>query len=173
MEPSNSDTCVSSTPAGSVARSTGEAVVHGRDLHLVGGEVLHRVVRAVVALVHLVRLGAQRQRQHLVAEADAEHRQARVDQLLDLGHRVFAGGGRIARTVRQEHAVRLALEDVLGLRRRRHDGHLAAGAGEAAQDVALQAVVDGDDVELRVLLRGRSPRPTPSASRPTNSSARW
>ncbi len=84
------------------------------------------------------------------------------DELLDLGHRVLAGGGRIAGTVRQEHAVRLALEDVLGLRRRRDDRHLAAGAGEAAQDVALQAVVDGDDVERRILLAAVAFAPHPA-----------
>src|SRR4029450_8000283 len=41
-------------------------------------------------------------------------------------------------------------QDVLGRGRRRHDGDLAAGVGEAAQDVALGAVVDGDDMVLRL-----------------------
>jgi hypothetical protein len=44
-----------------------------------------------------------------VAEADAEHRQAAVDQLLDLGYGVFAGRCRIARPVGEEDAVGLAL----------------------------------------------------------------
>jgi hypothetical protein len=41
-------------------------------------------------------------------------------------------------------------EDVLGGCRRRHDGDMALMAGELAQDVALDAVVDGDDVKFGV-----------------------
>src|SRR5260370_707597 len=52
-----------------------EAVVHGRDLDFSGGEILHRMVRPMMALVHFHRLGADREAQHLVAEADAEGRQ--------------------------------------------------------------------------------------------------
>ena len=54
----------------------GEAVIHRGDLDLAGGEVLHRMVRAVMALMHLARGAAEREPQHLMAEADAEHRQA-------------------------------------------------------------------------------------------------
>ena len=82
-----------------------------------------------------------------MAEADAEHRQARIDELPDLRHGIDAGRRRIARPVRQEHAVGLARQHLLGGRRRRHHRELAAGGGELAQDVALQAVVDGDDME--------------------------
>src|SRR5262245_10328654 len=37
-----------------------EAVVHRGDLDLAGGEILHRMVRAVMTLVHLHGLGADR-----------------------------------------------------------------------------------------------------------------
>src|SRR6267142_7022203 len=47
------------------------AVIHGGDLDLAGGEVLHRMVGAVVALMHLAGGGADRDAEHLVAEADA------------------------------------------------------------------------------------------------------
>ncbi len=140
-----------------------EAVVHRGDLDLAGGQVLHRMVRAVMALMHLHRLAAEREAEHLVAEADAEGRRAGVDHLPDHRHRVFAGRRRIARAVRQEHAVRLHRQDVFGRRRRRHDRHLAGGLGEQAQDVALDAVVDRDDMEFAVLLRGRSLRPASTA----------
>ena len=51
-----------------------EAVVHRGDLDLAGGLVLHRMVGAVMALMHLQRLGADREAEHLVAEADPEGR---------------------------------------------------------------------------------------------------
>jgi hypothetical protein len=89
-------------------------VVHRDDLDLAGGLVLHRMIGAVVALMHLARLAADGEAEHLVAEADAEHRQARRDQLLDLRHRVFAGRRGIAGTVGEEHAVWLARQDVFG-----------------------------------------------------------
>ena len=79
-----------------------EAVVLAGDLDLAGGQVLDRVVGAVMAHGHLLGAAAQRQAQHLMAEADAEHRLAAVDQLLDLGHGIVAGGGRVAGAVGQQ-----------------------------------------------------------------------
>src|SRR4051794_13110580 len=49
-----------------------EAVVHRGDLDLAGGEILHGMIRAVVALMHLRGLAAECDAEHLVAEADAE-----------------------------------------------------------------------------------------------------
>ena len=83
------------------------------------------------------------------------------DQLLDHRHGVFAGRRRIARAVRQEHAVRLERHDVLGRGLGRHHRHLAAGAGEQAQDVALDAVVDRDHVEFRIGLAAEALAPDP------------
>ena len=71
-----------------------------------------------------------------------------VDDLLDHGYRIFAGLGGIAGAVRQEHAVRLHRQDVFCRCGRGHHRDLAAFAGEQPQDVALDAVIDGDDVEL-------------------------
>ena len=82
-----------------------------------------------------------------MAEADAEHRQIRLDQRADHRYRIDAGGGGIAGAVRQEHAVGLERQDVLGARRRRHHRDLAAAARQLPQDIALDAVIDGDDVE--------------------------
>src|SRR5882724_6415183 len=78
-----------------------KAVIHRCDLDLAGGQVLHRMVRAVMALMHLHGLAAEGEAEHLVAEADAEGRRARIDDLLDDRHRIFAGRRRIARAVRQ------------------------------------------------------------------------
>ncbi len=129
-----------------------EAVIHRGNLDLAGGDVFHRVVGAMVALVHLHGLAADGEAEHLMAEADAESRQARLDHLLDHRDRVFTGRGRIARAVRQEDAVRLHGQDILGRRRGRHHGDLAALAGQQPQDIALDAVVDGDHIELGLVL---------------------
>ena len=54
----------------------GEVMVVGRDLHLAGGVVAHRVVAAVVAEFELVGFAAQGEAGELMAEADAEDRDA-------------------------------------------------------------------------------------------------
>src|SRR5436190_21787252 len=51
-----------------------EAVVLARDDHLTGIEILHRMVRSMVAELHLERLRAGGEAHQLVSEADAEHR---------------------------------------------------------------------------------------------------
>ena len=76
FEPSNSDTWVCSTFCRQRLLVDREAVIHRGDLDLAGGQVLHRMVRAVVALMHLHGLAAEREAEHLVAEADAEGRRA-------------------------------------------------------------------------------------------------
>ena len=101
-----------------------------------------------MAALHLARLAAQGERQDLVAEADAEQWHLLVEHALDRRHAVAGRRRRIARAVGQEHAVGLVAQDVLGRGGGRHDRDLAAGVGEAAQDVALGAVVDGDHVIL-------------------------
>ena len=102
--------------------------------------------------MHLHRPSAHRYSQHLVAEADAEGRDALGDDVADDGHGIFAGGGGVARPVGEKHAVGLERDDVRGRGLGRHHRHLAALAGELAQDVALDAVVDGDHVEFRAFL---------------------
>ena len=106
------------------------------------------MVGAVVAELHLQGLRAAGQPQQLVAEADAEGGMPSSQQFADRLDRVVAGLG-IARAVGQEHAVRLQRQHFLGRRLRRHHGQPAAALGQHAQDVALDAEVVGDDVELR------------------------
>ncbi len=90
------------------------------------------------------------QAQQLVAEADAEQRLAGLDQLLDGGDGIVAGGRRIAGAIGQEHAIGIVREDFGGGGGGRKHGDLGAFIGEAAQDIALGAVVDGDDVEFGI-----------------------
>lgn len=52
----------------------GEAVVLGRDFHLAGDEVPHRLVGTAVAEFHLVGPPTHGSGQNLMAEADAKHR---------------------------------------------------------------------------------------------------
>ena len=119
------------------------------------------MIGAVMALMHLPGPGADGQPQHLVAEADAEGRGAGSDDLLNHRHCVFAGLGGIAGAVGQEHAVGLHRQDVRGRGGRRHHRDLAAFAGQQPQDVALDAVVDGDDVEFRRGLPAKTLVPLP------------
>ena len=138
-----------------------EAVVHRSDLDLAGGQVLHRMIGAVMALMHLHGFAADRDAQHLMAEANAKRGRAAIDQLLDHRHGVLPGRRRIARPIRQEHAVGLERHDVLGRGLGRHHRHLAARTGEQAQNVALDAVVDGDHVEIRTCLAAEALPPHP------------
>ena len=123
-------------------------VVLARDLHAAGRLVPDRMVRTVVPEQELPLLRAERQAQDLVAEADAEHRDLAA-QLRDGVDRAVDRLG-IAGTVRQEHAVGLAREDVGRRGRRRHDLDPAPGADEVPHDRALDAVVVRDDRERRV-----------------------
>src|SRR3546814_17985084 len=101
-----------------------------RDLDTAVVQPLDRVIRAAMALVHLGRLRAHRDAEHLVAKADAEQRLSGVEPLLDHRHRIDAGRGRIAGAVRQEKAVRLV----------RHDLFTGGGGGQNGHPRDRQSV---------------------------------
>src|SRR5215472_5315179 len=67
-----------------------EAMIHGDDFDLPGFEILHRMVGAVMALRHFPRPPSEREAQHLMSEANAEHRNVGVDEALDRRDRIFA-----------------------------------------------------------------------------------
>src|SRR5436309_14486629 len=48
-----------------------EAMIHRGDLDFAGGEIFHRMVCSVMALMHFRGLATERDAEHLVAEADA------------------------------------------------------------------------------------------------------
>ena len=78
---------------------------------LPGGQVLHRVVGAVVAELQLVCPAAQGKTQHLLPEADAEHRntaQEIPNGVDDIGDRLG-----VARTVGEDQPIRLESQDVV------------------------------------------------------------
>src|SRR5229473_777755 len=74
----------------------GKTMVHRGDFHLACGLVLDRMIGAVMALMHLPGLGADRQAQHLMAQTNTKRRRPRIDDLLDHRHGVFAGRRGIA-----------------------------------------------------------------------------
>ncbi len=116
------------------------------------------MVGAAMALVHLRRARADGEAEQLVAEADAEQRLARLQQLADHRHRIVAGRRRIAGAVGEEDAVGLVRHHLLEAGGGGEHGHPRAGIGEVAEDVALGAVIDRDDVRAP-----RLPPPRPIA----------
>ena len=98
----------------------------------------------MVAVRELLDLGARGLGDHLVAKADAKDGHL-ADELGGLGvdARQLA---RVARAVGEEHAVRLGGKNLLGRGVPGHDAHVQAHAHEAAQDAALLAAVEGDDL---------------------------
>ena len=113
--------------------------------HLAGGQLLHRMVAAVVAELHLHRLRAGGQGQELVAQTNAESGRAGGHDLPDGVDGVVAGV-RVAGAIGQKHAVGLAGQDRL---RRRGGGHhlqFATQIVQNPQDVALHAEIEGDDL---------------------------
>src|ERR1700756_4437101 len=117
-----------------------EAVVLTGDKHAPGLELLHRMVRAVMAELHLHGACTGGEPENLVSKTDAEHRQVRLEKALRGLDRVGARLG-ISRTVGEEDSVGLQSERVLGGGLRRHYGHAAAAIGEESQDVALDTEV--------------------------------
>ena len=120
-----------------------EAVVLRRDGAGAARQILDRVVRAVVAVFHLHRAPAHRQRHQLMAQANAEHRLF-AHQLADglYGLRVIL---RVSGAVGQHHAVAAGIEDGLRVRIRREHAQRAAAAQQRAQNAALEAEVQHGD----------------------------
>src|SRR5687767_10898414 len=83
-----------------------KTVILARDHHAAGVQILHRMVRPVMAEFHLDGLRADRESEELVAEADAEERNADPEECADRADRVIAWRG-IAGAVREQDAVRL------------------------------------------------------------------
>ena len=108
------------------------------------------MVRAAVAERQLVRLHPRREREQLVAEADAEHRHA-AEQLAHDRDLVVQRLG-IAGAVREQHAV--VLRELVGVDVVRVDGDGGARSGEAREDRALDAVVDDRDADVAGLRVG-------------------
>src|SRR4029077_15048720 len=99
--------------------------------------------------MHLGGAGTQREGEQLVAEADAEDRQARGQEPAYHGNRKDAGRRWITGTVGKKDPVGPQGEDRRRRAARRDDGDAAAETGKAAQDIVLDPVVHADDVTVR------------------------
>ena len=120
-----------------------EAVVLAGDLGAPGGQVLDRVVGAVVAEGQLVGLQAHRPAQQLVAEADAVDGQL-ADELAHGAHDVVQRPG-IAGAVGQEDRVGLGGQQRVGAGVARMQGDGGAAGAQVAHDRELDPGVDHGD----------------------------
>ena len=116
----------------------------------------------MVAVVHLDRTRAQRQRQHLMPKTDAEQRQIGLQNTPDHRDGILAGRCRITGTVGQEHAFRLQRQHVFGGGTGGKDGDFAPRGGKTAQDVALGTVIDCNHAQACALTRLIALRPGPA-----------
>ena len=119
----------------------GEGVVLAGNLQLAGGEILHRVVAPPVAEFQLIGPAPIGQGDHLVSQADAEEGEPPPqlpDQLDDRPHIL-----RVAGAVGKEQPVGLHVLDDLGRSVVGHHGDVAAPRVQGADDVQLDAAVDG------------------------------
>ena len=121
----------------------GVPVVLRRDVDAPGLVIAHGMVAATVPELQLVGGAAQGVGDHLMPEADA-HDGPPPQQGLRAGDHVVEGG-RVAWAGRQQDAVRVGGEDLLGGGRGGDGGDVAAARPEQAQDVVLDPHVhDGD-----------------------------
>ncbi len=127
-------------------RVDGEPVVVGRDLDLARRAVHDGLVDAAVAVLQLVGAEAEGPPEQLVAEADAEERDAPVEHLAQQRH-LGLGRRRVAGAVGEEHPVGAVLahrEHVVDGRRGRQHVHLDAALGPCSCGRhRLDAEVDG------------------------------
>ncbi len=103
------------------------------------------MVAAVVAKFHLHRFRAARQRQQLMAEADAKHRNFRLEESFDRADSVIARL-RVAWSVREENPVWVKLQHLFGRRLRRHHRQATAAIHQHAENIEFHAVIVGHDV---------------------------
>ena len=121
------------------------------------------MIGPVVTLIHFGGLGTEGEGQHLMAKADAEDGLAAGDQGLDFRHRILASRCRIAGAVGQHDTVWIARQNVGGAGVGGHDRDVGPDAGQGAQNVALNAIVDDHDLIFGLSGLGIALWPSPKA----------
>src|SRR5271170_4852662 len=111
------------------------------------------MVGAVMAEFEFVGFAAEREAEHLMAEANTKNRPC-ANQFADGLMRIRHGRG-ISRAVGKKNPVGTVAKNIGGSAGRRDNSHPESGAHEAAQDVALDPIIDRDD-QRRVTARSRT-----------------
>ena len=119
-----------------------KAVVLRGDLHTAADQIHNRLVATTMTEFEFFHLGAARQADHLVTEADAKDRHL-ADQLLHLLVGLHHGIG-VAGAIGQKDAIGIHVEHLTRGCIPRHDGEVAVSTDQALQDAALDTAVVGD-----------------------------
>ena len=124
----------------------GKAMVLRGDLDIVTLSTSYRLVATAMTEFQLVGLAAQRNREQLVAEADAKEwnlAEQLADVLLGISDRL-----RVSWSVAEENAIGLHRQNFFCWRIGRHNSYCAAFTDQVTQDVVFDAEVVGDDFVL-------------------------
>src|SRR4051812_35805333 len=108
-------------------------------------KILHRLVGATVAELQFERRTAESESKHLVTKTDAKDRPF-ADQTSHGGMGVRQRG-RVAWSIGQKYSVRIKSKDFVRRGSCRNDSNPEAFLAKQPQDVALDAVIVGDNVE--------------------------
>ena len=141
----------------------GKSMVHRGDLNLIAVHILHRMVRAMMSVVHLDGFCAQCQSQHLVPQANPKDRdRALVQYRPDHRHSVVASGRGIAWPIGKEQPIGLVRQNILCGGRCWQHSDIAANGRQAPQDIALCAVIHGNNLIFRGFMGNIALRPSPA-----------
>ena len=121
-----------------------KTVVLRSDLDATGVTIQHRLIGSAMSEFQFVDFAGQCESQQLMSETNPEHRLLaeqsanRVDRIIQRP--------RVARPVREEHAVRIEAQHFVGCRGTGDDGDSATKLPQMARDVPLHAIVDRHDM---------------------------
>src|SRR5215467_216995 len=122
-------------------------MILGGDFDSARGEILDRLVGAVMAEGELVGATAQGQAHELMTKTDAKYRVLadKLSQIFDDTCQRL----RITRAVGKPHTIRLEFCNPFGRGAAGHDGHATAERGQVTQAVVLETEVIGDHMKTR------------------------
>ncbi len=129
-----------------------ESMILRSDLYSSRLPVQHRMVCAMMPEFQFVRFSAQRQPEQLMAQADTKYRNLanQLSYFVCLTRKRFG----ISRSIRKEDAVRLQRKRIFRRCAGWNHGQTRADLDQMPQYVALNSIVVGDYVKLRLDRRG-------------------
>src|SRR5450759_1144834 len=129
-------------------------MILGRDFHLSGQKIFHRMVRTMMAESQLECFSPERKPAKLVTQANTEHGNA-AQQIADRLDRIRRGFG-VSGPVRKKNSIGLERHRVFRRGLRRNDDNIAIAIHQEAKDILFDSEVIRDDTEspgLAVRLR--------------------